>query len=417
MSKFTEASLLTACLKAGDISVPLKYGIDGKRFRAYGVNFQWAVDWYHKHGYVPAVDLMLTQFPTFPVSEVQGSTEEIELLCHQIRESWISQDLTETATMIVRQLQKKESPSAILGEVKAKLDQVTFSAESRATEIVNDWELAYREMQRRELRSEQHGAAGVPTGFPTLDVLDGGMHAGEYWVFAGRLGEGKTWSLIKMACHAVANGLTVQFHSLEMHRARIQTRCLPFLARHAALELPSTRTSDTYRQAFEGIAEATAGKLVVDDTPAGKATVSSIAAQIETNKPDIVMVDYLTLLTVKSGDWQEITGLSAEIKGMAQNYEIPVVVAAQINREGSGGLPSPHHIAGSDAIGRDADGVVTMIYRAKGDRVLEMGLRKYRHGRDGMAWYCHFDPERGVFDEITADEAKALRELDVRASG
>lgn len=408
MSRDTEALLVCACLKAGDLSRPLRYGIDGKRFTECGEALVWALKWFHEHNYVPSLSLLLAQFPDFPVSDVQGTEEEVEVLCHKIREDWTRADLTGTAKVIVEQLRDKTPPNEVLAEVKRRVDGMSFSAETRVTEIVNDWELAYQELQKRQAMEEERGSSGVPTGFLTLDQVAGGFHGGEYWVFAGRLGEGKTWSLIRMACHAVANGLKVQFHALEQTRAQIQLRCLPFLARHANHELPSTRDVQAFYQGFAKVAEVTTGQMVVDDSPRQNVTAATISAQIETNKPDVVFVDYLGLLSQRGGEWQEIAKLSGEIKSVAMAYEIPVVVAAQINRQGEGGLPQPVNLSGSDAIGQDADGVVTMKYSPKGGKVLEMGLQKYRHGQDGMRWYCEFLPEKGVFDEVSGDRAQEL---------
>ena len=153
------------------------------------------------------------------------------------------------------------------------------------------------------------------------------------------------------------------------------------------------------------------GRLVVDDTSRGRVSPSSIAAQIERNRPDIVFIDYLTLMNAGGDDWRAMAELSGEIKGIAMRYEVPIVAAAQINRMAIGNdVPGAEHLAASDAIGQDADAVVTM--RQMSQRVIKMKLAKFRHGMDGQAWFNEFSPNTGRFEEINGDDAKDLMDED-----
>jgi hypothetical protein len=94
------------------------------------------------------------------------------------------------------------------------------------------------------------------------------------------------------------------------------------------------------------------------------------------------------------------------LKQIAQQYGIPIIAAAQLNREAANmrDLAGPDKLAESDAIGRDADAVITARQMSK--HVMAMKLAKYRHGRDGYIWYCRFLPNTGHFEEITFDEAQ-----------
>ena len=103
--------------------------------------------------------------------------------------------------------------------------------------------------------------------------------------------------------------------------------------------------------------------------------------------------------------------LSGEIKGIAMRYEIPVVAAAQINRMAIGNdLPGAEHLAASDAIGQDADCVITM--KQQSQRVIKMKLAKFRHGQDGQEWYNEFAPNSGRFEEVSGDTARDLIDED-----
>jgi len=92
---------------------------------------------------------------------------------------------------------------------------------------------------------------------------------------------------------------------------------------------------------------------------------------------------------------------------------VPIIVANQLNR--TAGISTknvgPEALSGSDAIGQDADGVVTMQKKTK--RTVQMFLAKYRHGEDGMHWYMQFEPNTGVFDEISEEKMMDLRDEDL----
>jgi hypothetical protein len=65
------------------------------------------------------------------------------------------------------------------------------------------------------------------------------------------------------------------------------------------------------------------------------------------------------------------------------------------------------NLAQSDALGQDGDVVLTM--RAKPKNVAtHFSLEKNRHGSSGIPFYTTFDPNRGVFTEISAEHAEDL---------
>ena len=95
-------------------------------------------------------------------------------------------------------------------------------------------------------------------------------------------------------------------------------------------------------------------------------------------------------------------------------YNVPIVVASQLNRErgiAKRGEPvGAEAISQSDAVGQDADSVVTMAPVSKS--VLAMKLVKYRHGLAGFKWFTQFQPSEGVFKEISHDKAMTLKDQD-----
>ena len=110
--------------------------------------------------------------------------------------------------------------------------------------------------------------------------------------------------------------------------------------------------------------------------------------------------------------WQGVADLSSDLLRCSNEYSIPVIAAAQLNREHGIGKepPGPEAIAQADAIGQDATAVITMVKMS--ESVLVMKLAKHRNAPDGFKWYVHFDPAHGKFEEVTYDKALDIKDAD-----
>ncbi len=136
------------------------------------------------------------------------------------------------------------------------------------------------------------------------------------------------------------------------------------------------------------------------------------AAQIERHKPDVYFLDYITLAATRGdGGWQDLGNFSKDLKTIGKDYQCGMVSAAQLNRDGIGREPAgPEALAQSDAIGQDADAVITA--KKVSESVIKMKMAKYRHGRSGYTWYSQLDMDRGIFREVTKNEAMKIMDTD-----
>ena len=231
-----------------------------------------------------------------------------------------------------------------------------------------------------------------------------------------------TWMLCKVATEAILAGKRVVFVSLEQPRSQIVFRIhtllgkeLGYSLRHRDLMQGVNIDVDVYRSFLSALPETVpdSSSLFVSDPTRGRATPYTLAALVERHDPDLLILDYLTLMKTESDDWQGVARLSKETKLVATQYGVPILAAAQINREGDVGRrpPSAKHLAQSDAIGQDADVIVTM--KKESESVLQCLLAKNRSGQDGQVFYSSFKPNEGDIREITQEEATTLVALDV----
>lgn len=413
MATNSEQLLISAVLRNGDHVTPSAKGITKKFFHAYDEEWEWIERYISKHKRAPSRGAFLSKFPDFRIKKV----DDTEFFCDEVRKSHVQTRLTSTLQDIIGEIEDGNVDGAVRAMHQNALEiESQMAGMSGDADIIENWQDTYDEVMRRMARQAEFGLAGIPTGFPTLDERTGGPQPGQVWIVAARLGQGKTWSLVRMAVAGCFSGLTVQYDALEQTRAEIAMRVHTFASseygkevfKNVDLAQGRNFSPREYKEFLKSMRKDVSGKFHVADTSRGPVSPLTIAAQIERNRPDAVYLDYLTLMDAEGGDdWKGIAKLSKNLKNIAGVYSVPIIAAAQLNRTAIGkDLAGPEALAESDAIGRDADAVITMRQLSK--RIIAMKLAKFRHGRDGFTWYTKFLPNTGYFEEVTFDEAQDI---------
>lgn len=223
-----------------------------------------------------------------------------------------------------------------------------------------------------------------------------------------------SWTLQKMAVAAATEGYTVQFNALEQTRTQAAARMF------SLMNTPNLRKYFTARQLIQGkeyspddfsdfLSEVKArakGRLHVADASRGRVTTTTIAAQIERNKPDIVFIDYLALMGMDSYDWAGLERTAAELTQLAIQYKIPIVVAVQLNRGGAGKDAGLENIAGSDGPARYATSV--LFLKAPLPNLVNIKCEKSRNTESNFAVWARFEPDQGDYNEIGNDTAQYM---------
>lgn len=407
-----EALLISSVLRTGNYTTPVHRGISNRLFHLHQDEWRWLERYTTKWKRTPSKVTFKAKFPEFQIKAVDDVEHFIEEVKREHARYLLSETIDDTITLLesddIEEAVKLLHGAAINLQVELQGDAVG------ELDLIEDWSVLYDEVKRRMDKRGETGLAGVPTGFPTLDDLTGGPQAGDFWVIAARLGVGKTWTLIRMGAAALFSNHHLQYDALEQTSVQVGMRFHTFISsKHGkqvfrALDLTKGENIDllSYRKWLANLKKRVGSRIKIADQRGGRITPMTIAAQIERNKPDVLFLDYLTLVEGEK-DWQAVAKLSNEIKSLAQRYAVPIVAAAQINRTGEGKEPPrANHIAIADAIGQDADCVVTMMKPSQ--HVMKFRLAKFRNGEDDEMWWCKFTPNTGQFDEISGDRAREL---------
>lgn len=226
---------------------------------------------------------------------------------------------------------------------------------------------------------------GVGSGFTDLDRMTAGWQPSDLIIVAARPGMGKTSFTLALARNAAVDlKKPVAFFSLEMSTNQLVQR---LISMEAELNMDKLRkgTLEEYewQQLTSKVDKLQKAPIVIDDTAA--LNVFEFRAKCrrykERFKIEMVMIDYLQLMTGSSADGkssgnreQEISQISRSLKSIAKELHIPVIALSQLNRsvETRGGAKRPQlsDLRESGAIEQDAD-MVIFLYRPEYYDILE----------------------------------------------
>ena len=216
---------------------------------------------------------------------------------------------------------------------------------------------------------------GVSTGYHQLDKLCAGLQGSEMFVIAARPSMGKTSLAMNIVeSIAVDQNSPCAVFSLEMSAAMLVRR---LLVSRAQISMSTLQRGLLNRAEQEALAKATRdlqrSKIFIDDTP-GLDIMEMRAKARRLHKQHglkMIMIDYLQLVTsssrrAKDNRQIEIAEISAGIKGIAKELNIPIIVLAQLNRaveSRKGQRPMLSDLRESGSIEQDAD-MVGLLTRA-----------------------------------------------------
>ncbi len=224
----------------------------------------------------------------------------------------------------------------------------------------------YDLLDRREVAG---GAGGVQTGLPGLDDLLGGLQPGELGIVAARPGQGKTALALTVAVKAASAGHRALFVSLEQPRVEILQRLVSDLA---GIDTQTLRRGHLNEKQLHLVRMAgtiihAMGLSISDDPGQRLGRIWADARRLSSQGGlGLVVIDYIQLIepdSRKEPRHEQVARISRTLKLMARDLQVPVVVAAQLNREvenRSDKKPRLADLRESGSIEADADYVILL---------------------------------------------------------
>ena len=301
-----------------------------------------------------------------------------------------------------------DEAATLLDTVEAKILAIREGSETNKTLTIKSLVEEVSEQFQALLAGEQ-GTHGLSSGFEELDRMSGGLKPGEMFVIAARPSMGKTSLMMNIVEHiCLDHGKPSMVFSCEMSAFQLVQRLMFSRAKFAMSQLLRgyTPNKGDLQRIQRAAMETAAARLFIDDTPG--ITINELRAKARRKKRDedlqLIAIDYLQLMKSRTRQAEnsrerEIAEISAGIKGLAKELNIPIVILAQLNRGPESrtgkslGVPRMADLRESGAIEQDAD-LVGLLYRSAyyaetpEDKEAEAGkaelvLAKNRNGATG----------------------------------
>jgi len=375
--------LVAKIADVGQIKPVLDAGINLDKFNDQDARmiFEYVVSYYKNRktmGNIPTRDLIEEAFPTVDLPKpdrLKLSAAVEEFLNHDVK--------ARLAKLVDKMAEWQDVPEKILPEaakeINALMRDKRVSVDIVVAHSLKAVAKAYEESKNRQTLK------GIPYPWKLLNNETQGMLDGEYIIFYGRPKSLKTWLALHVMVYAYdyANR-RILIYTREMSPEQMMNRCIclilgaPYEAYKkgylhkiphpygGTMEDAFYGLMSTMREDEKGLVSLKSGKnksliITSDRQDVRGGGVSGLRRKIEDHEPDIVLADAVYLMRndrkgVRSVKWDDQAAISQDLKEVAQDFNIPVVVTNQANRisEGKKG-ESASNMAFSDAYAQDCD--------------------------------------------------------------
>ena len=308
----------------------------------------------------------------------------------------------------------KKAPNQTMAESKLEMGAIIDSSNDGSL-VASDLEADCDEMLEGRTNFVDSGSTKLN------QALGGGFQGGQMIVLASRPAMGKTSFSTQLMTNRQTSGNKTLMFTMEMQSKKVLARMVSQKTRKPLEFIKNIATASNiekmdFRNDCALISQDNLS-LIYDKA---SQTIEEIASEVrgkirqaETDgspKPTLIIIDYLGLITTKETiEYVALSYLSREVKKLAMECSIPILILAQLNRkleERTVGNQKPKlsDLRGSGAIEQDADSILFVhreaVYSGEIDKnephEALIVIAKNREGATGDVGYT-FVPTTGVW--------------------
>lgn len=289
----------------------------------------------------------------------------------------------------------EEDPEALASQIMSVCRNTLGSGNGdRTYSLSNVLIRMYTEMDKPQLR--------IDTGFARTDAILKGMWGGNLCVLGARPGVGKTAFALSIAMSAARRGHKVLMYSLEMLADELAERALAQQGIEMNELIDGKRDSGYFTRLNKASSSIAGLPIVICDDPS--ITTGRIRAQaLRTEGVELIVVDFLTLMrSERKFDNRnlEVGAISRELKLLASELQIPILVLAQLSRnKDEDETPTLRDLRDSGEIEQNANKVMLLWNADKENNMVGLYIAKNRRGATGQVCF-RFDGAHMAFHEL-----------------
>ena len=369
-----------------------------------------------------AVDFVTVDQELQKIDPERGRNVTIHLVgCVGEAQSWNA----ESYCKIVKELAARRRAIALIGEIEKELKDPANTVNSVVDKLRgstgdlmvggHEW-VSMRDVLMNTYAHIEKRVKGeivsIGTGINNLDNVVGGFFGGELTVVGARPGVGKSIFGMNAAIAAAKKGFRVGVCSREMIDIQYGQRILSYASGVNGTKIRKAQLKDEDWVLLAGCLGETSALPV--EFLFDVRTVGDLRAEVQRkyNKGeiDMLVVDYLQLMDAGQKfkeDRLRVGYISAALKEISKDFNIPVIALAQVKRYAGGArarMPTLEDLKDSGSIEQDADNVIFLhtpfdqedefvdprdkdyfqSYVRQGYTYLSLGVAKQRNGETGV---------------------------------
>ena len=264
---------------------------------------------------------------------------------------------------------------------------------------------------------------GEPVGYPPFDNIIGGLRPSEIIIVAARPSIGKTTFALNLILKLAQKKHKCGFISLEMSSLMLSLRLLTLIAKRNFInEIMRNKglSKDSFAILYESLKKFTNLELyITDNCKPNLKNVCAVIKKMASMGIKYIFIDYIQLifsgkdLTTRN---EELSYISSELKRMAKQFNVVLVVISQLNRniEKEKRKPIMSDIRDSGAIEQDAD-VIMFLHKEPTDQKVEPPVIPVTavilKNRNGMVGECEFSFNRSLFEFDLKIDREVINEI------
>ena len=378
--------------------------------------FQYIYDSVLTDGEVPTVRAFERKFPHYNLEtrlvdgvEIVGTEENLKFWCNELRKKVKHNSLAETMEEVVKHIEDFDTDTAYtllkkeIAYIESEVEEQTSCDITKNTE---DRVQAYLK------KKENKGMLGLSYGIKTLDYITKGAKDETLTTCIANTGVGKTWLEVFIGSYCMLQNCKVLQFVTEMSEDIMRDRYEAMLYSMMYGELnynsfkSGTLSLEQEKQYFE---------FLENDLPncepliiATATGVMGVSAEIDKHKPDIVLIDGVSLMEDDQGakdDWLRVAHITRDLKKLAKRAKLPIFINTQADKNTSKKTgPELGSIMYTQAIGQDSDDILA-LYRDEvmlSDREMCLKVLKQREGVTGKVM-LNWNFDTMDFSEIYAE--------------
>ena len=324
------------------------------------------------------------------------STKNVGAYARIVREKYTVRRLMEAAHDILENARGGSyDANTLMDAAEQQIYDIRQGRSSSSLKPVGEILLDIYDRLQRLSGDNRDDFVGIPTGFSELDRVMTGLNRSDLIIVAARPAMGKTSFALNIATNvAIKSSKKVAVFSLEMSREQLVERVLSSDARIQGNKMRTGELSnDDWIRLAVSAQQIAKAPIYIDDS-AG-ITVPEMKAKLRRQQVDLVIIDYLQLMSGTSRSDNRVTVVSEitrSLKILAKDLNVPVMVLSQLSRgpdtRKDDHRPQLSDLRDSGSIEQDADSVI-FLYRdayynetSEEQNVAECIVAKNRHGEN-----------------------------------